>query len=52
MNHPVSSYHLSEFDSYEDSITKQDWNETELTEDDISESVYEDDWMADIKFKS
>ena len=52
MNHPVSSYHLSEFDSYEDSITKQDWNETELTEDDISESVYENDWTADNKFKS
>ena len=48
----MSSYHLSEFDSYEDAITKQDWSETELTEDDISESVYEDDWMADIKFKS
>lgn len=45
----MSSYHLSEFDSYEDSITKQDWNETELTEDDISESVYENDWTADDK---
>ena len=45
----MSSYHLSEFDSYEDSITKQDWNEAELTEDDISESVYENDWTADDK---
>ena len=48
----MSSYHLSEFDSYDDAMTKQDWIETELTEDDISESVYDDDWMADDKFKS
>ena len=48
----MSSYHLSEFDPYDDAMTKQDWNETELTEDDISESVYDDDWMADDKFKS
>ena len=48
----ASFYHLSQFDYYEDAITKQDWNETELTEDDISESVYEDDLTADDKFKS
>ena len=47
----MSSYHLSQLDYYEDAITKQDEDETELTEDDISESVYEDDLRADDKFK-
>ena len=48
----VSSYHLSKLDYYENAIPKQGENETELTEDEISESVYEDDLRVDDKFKS
>ena len=43
----MSSYQQNQFEDanyYEDAITKKDWNETELTEEDISESVYEDDF--------
>ena len=51
----MSSYQQSQFEDanyYEDAITKKDWNETELTAEDISESVYEGDLTADDKFKS
>ena len=48
----MSSYHLSQLDYYENAIPKQGENETELTEDEISESVYEDDLRVDDKFKS
>ena len=47
----MSPYDLSHLDYYEDAITKQDGNETELAEDDISESVYEYDLRSDDKFK-